>query len=120
MTSVPLALPVLGLFLLQTPERAQEFRQPAQTFTLAEAVPRASPAVPGEKAFSQLFEHAQRAARQAHSRRGFANQKPERKIVCGMVVIEADPTIDPKILVPPAPDSGGAKIRRIVPPACIE
>ena len=116
MTSIA-TLPILGLFLLQAPERAKESQQPAQTFDLAQSVPQPpSPTVPGERAFGKLFEHAQeRAARQA-----LAIQKPGRKIVCGMVVIEADPSIDPKILVPPPADSGTAKIRRIVPPACAQ
>jgi hypothetical protein len=35
-------------------------------------------------------------------------------------VIEANPSIDPKILVPPPADSGTSKIRRIVPPTCTE
>ena len=117
MSSVAFTLPILGLFLLQAPERAREPRQPAQTFDLAQTVQEASsPAVPGEKAFGKLFQQAQeRTARQA-----LANQKPGRKIVCGMVVIEADSSIDPKILVPPPADSGTSKIRRIVPPVCVE
>ena len=118
MTSVAFTLPILGLFLLQAPERAKEPRQPAQTFDLAQAVPEpSSPTGPVEKAFGKLFEQVQqeRAARQA-----LANQRAERRVVCGMVVIEADPSIDPKILVPPAADSPTAKIRRIVPTGCAE
>ena len=117
MTSVALTVPILGLFLLQAPERAKESRQPAQTFDLAQTVPEpSSPTVPGEKAFGKLFQQAQeRAARQA-----LADQKPGRKVVCGMVVIEADSSIDPKILVPPPADPGTSRIRRIVPPVCVE
>ena len=117
MTSAAFTLPILGLFLLQAPERPKEPRQPAQPFDLAQTVPQPpSPTVPGEKAFAKLFEQAQEPA----PREAPANQKPARKIVCGMVVIEADPNIDPKILVPPSADSGTAKIRRIVPSACAE
>ena len=67
MSSVAFTLPILGLFLLQAPERAREPRQPAQTFDLAQTVPEpSSPTVPGEKAFGKLFQQAQeRAARQA-------------------------------------------------------
>jgi hypothetical protein len=119
MTTVAFTLPILGLFLLQAPEHAKESRQRAQTFDLAQTVPEpSSPTVPGEKAFGKLFQQAQaqeRAARQA-----LANQKPGRKVVCGMVVIEADSSIDPKILVPPRADSDTSKIRRIVPPPCVE
>ena len=117
MTSVAFTLPILGLFLLQAPERAKESRHPVQTFDLAQTVPEpSSPTVPGEKAFGKLFQQAQeRAARQA-----LADRKPGRKVVCGMVVIEADSGIDPKILVPPPADPGTSKIRRIVPPVCVE
>jgi len=117
MTTAALTLPILGLFLLQAPDRAKEPRQPAQSFDLAQAVPEpSSPTGPVEKAFSKLFQQAQeRAARQA-----LADRKPGRKVVCGMVVIEADSSIDPKILVPPPADPGTSKIRRIVPPVCVE
>ena len=117
MTNVAFALPILGLFLLQAPEHAKESRQPAQTFDLAQTIPEpSSPTVPGDKAFGKLFEQAQESA----ARQALASQKPGRKIVCGMVVIQADPSIDPKILVPPPADPGTSKIRRIVPPVCVE
>ena len=45
MSSVAFTLPILGLFLLQAPERAREPRQPAQTFDLAQTVPDAEPFV---------------------------------------------------------------------------
>lgn len=117
MTSVPLALPVLVLFLLQTPDQGKQPREQAPPVDLSPAAPQATPpTVPGEKPFGKLFEPAEeRAARQA-----LADQKPRRKVVCGMVVIEADPSIDPKILVPPAVDAGTSKIRRFVPATCIE
>ena len=120
MTSVPLALPVLGLFFLQTPEQGKQPREHAPLIDLSPSTPQAtSPTVPDKKPFGNLFEQAQeRAARQAHQ--ALLNQKPETKIVCGMVVIQADPGIDPKILVPPPVDAGTSKIRRIVPPACTE
>ena len=120
MTSVPLALPVLGLFLLQTPEQSRQPREQAPPIDLSPSAPQApSPTVPGEKPFGKLFEQAQeRAARQALQ--AVLSQKPEPKIVCGMVVIQADPRIDPKILVPPPADAGTSKIRRIVPPVCTE
>ena len=117
MTNMALALPVLGLFLLQTPEQGKQPREQAPPIDLSPSAPLApSPTVPGEKAFGQLFEQAQEPA----ARQALANQKPGRKIVCGMVVIEADPSIDPKILVPPPADPGTSKIRRIVPPVCVE
>ena len=117
MTSVAFTVPVLGLFLLQAPERAKEARQPSQTFDLAQTAPQPpSPTVPGEKAFGKLFEQAQeRAARQA-----VANQKPATRIVCGMVVIQADPNIDPKFVIRAPVDSSTMKIRRIPPATCAE
>ena len=121
MTSVAFTLPILGLFLLQAAEHAKEPRQPAQTFDLAQTVPEpSSPTEPGEKAFGKLFQQAQAQARERAVRQLLANQKPGRKVVCAMVVIEADSSIDPKILVPPPADAGTSKIRRIVPPACAE
>jgi len=120
MTSVALALPVLGLFLLQTPEQGRQPREQAPPFDLSPSAPQGpSPTVPGEKPFGKLFEQEQeRAIRQAHQ--ALLSQKPQTKIVCGMVVIQVDPGIDPKILVPPRVDAGTSKIRRIVPPACTE
>jgi hypothetical protein len=116
MTGVALALAVLGLFVLQAPEQGKP-REQAPPVDLSPSAPAApSPTLPGGKAFGQLFEQAQEHA----ARRALANQKHGRKIVCGMVVIEADPSIDPKILMPPPVDSGTAKIRRIVPPTCTE
>ena len=117
MTSVAFTVPILGLFLLQAPEHAKESRRPAQTFDLAQTVPEpSSPTVPGEKAFGKLFQQAR--AQERALRQALPNQKPGPKVVCGMVVIEADSSIDPKILVPPPAESGTAKIRRIVPQAC--
>ena len=117
MTNVALALPVLVLFLLQTPEQRKQPPEQAPPIDLSPSAPLApSPAVPDEKAFGQLFKQKQ----QPESHQTLPNKKPETRIVCGMVVIEADPSIDPKILVPPPADPGTSKIRRIVPPVCVE
>jgi len=120
MTNVVLALPVLGLFLLQTPEHGKQPREQAPPIDLSLSAPQTPlPTVPGEKPFGRLFEQAdERAARQALQ--AVRSQKSEPKIVCGMVVIPADPRIDPKIVVPPPADAGTSKIRRIVPPVCTE
>jgi hypothetical protein len=44
---------------------------------------------------------------------------PKRKVVCGMTVIEADPSIDPRMAVtPPAKGNAEHTIRAIDPPHC--
>ena len=117
MTSVALALPVLGLFLLQTPGQGKQPREQAPPFDLSQSAPLAStPTVPGEKAFGQLFEMKQEPG----ARQALPNQKPETKIVCGMVVIQADPNIDPKFVIRAPVDSSTMKIRRIPPLTCAE
>jgi hypothetical protein len=43
---------------------------------------------------------------------------PQSRIVCGMTVIQADPQVDPKMVIR-APENGpDQKIVRIEPPAC--
>jgi hypothetical protein len=44
--------------------------------------------------------------------------KPE--VLCGLMVIEVDPNIDPKIIVAPKPGNPDPKIRRISPSVCRE
>ena len=117
MTNVALALPVLGLFLLQTPERAGSLGAGAPDLDLSPVGSTGS--IPGRSG-REGIRQALRTGTGAAARQALANQKPGRKIVCGMVVIEADPGIDPKILVPPPADSATSKIRRIVPPTCTE
>ena len=79
MTSVPLALPVLVLFLLQTPDQGKQPREQAPPVDLSPAAPQATPpTVSGEKPFGKLFEPAEeRAARQA-----LADQNPRRFRLC--------------------------------------
>ena len=123
MTGVITLLPVLLVLLAQSPDRGNERRQvPAPPALTPEGAPSAPPpATPGEKAFSGLFtKPAPAQGLERDRRQAFENQKLATRIVCGMVVIEADPSIDPKILVPPPADSGTSKIRRIVPEACTE
>jgi hypothetical protein len=42
---------------------------------------------------------------------------PKEKIVCGMRVIEADPSIDPKMVMR-TPEGLDARIVRLTPPVC--
>jgi hypothetical protein len=117
MTNVVLALPVLGLFLLQTPDQGKQPREQSLPVDLSPAAPQATPpTVPGEKPFGKLFEPAEeRAARQA-----LASQKPAPKVVCGMVVIQADPNVDPRFIIRAPADTTAYKIRRIPPTACAD
>ena len=44
---------------------------------------------------------------------------PQRKVVCGMLIVPADPNVDPKIAVPPNKAPGVEfKIRVMEPPVC--
>jgi hypothetical protein len=121
MTNVVFALPILGVFLLQTAEQRKQPREQAPAIDLSPSAPQApSPSAPGEKPFRKLFEQTQdeRAARQALQ--ALTSQKPEQRIVCGMVVIQANPNIDPKFVVRAPPDTSAHKIRRIPPTACAD
>jgi hypothetical protein len=49
-----------------------------------------------------------------------AREIDPRRIVCGMTVIQADPSVDPKMVIPAPPNSDQFRIRRITPPVCVE
>ena len=70
-----------------------------------------------------LFEDKQRLMErlklQFEMRRADALRSPNRRIVCGLTVITADPAVDPKMILE-FRDSSDAKIRRIEPPVCSE
>jgi hypothetical protein len=117
MTSVALALPVVGLFLMQAAEHNKEPRQRPLTFALSQAAQEApSRTVPGDKAFDKLFKHAQKEA----TRQALTTQKPDRKIVCGTVVIQVDDSLDPKFVLRAPENTSGLKIRTIQPPSCAD
>lgn len=44
--------------------------------------------------------------------------KPAPTVVCGMTIIPADPSIDPKMAIAPKKDGIEPKIRAIEPPVC--
>jgi hypothetical protein len=50
--------------------------------------------------------------------RAAPQSQPALNTVCGMKVIPADPSIDPKIVMPTPEDRGQFRIRRIAPPEC--
>ena len=118
MTSVTLALPMLGLILMQAAGHNKEPRQRPVTFALSQAAPEPqSPSVPGDKAFNKLFKEMPKSVKQ---QRAVAARTPERKIVCGMVVIPVDDSIDPKFVHRAPEDTSGLKIRVISPTSCAE
>ena len=91
------------------------------------------PTIPAEPAQSPLFPNTQspydsvfrekllrEAQRLLRDRVQEVAAAPQSRIVCGMTVIQADPAIDPKMVIR-APENGpDQKIVRIEPPACHE
>ena len=124
MTTVALAFPILGLILLQEAEHNKEPRQRAPTFELWQAAPEPqSPTVPGDKAFGKVFEQQQeqqqqRAARAA--REALAKETATRRVVCGLVVIQADTNVDPTFVHRAPEDTSGLNIRVIPPASCAD
>jgi hypothetical protein len=84
----------------------------------------------GSQSFSRLFTVSEDDIRQARLRAQLESQrqavKPPPRIVCGMVVIQADPGIDPKMIQRPLatrPTDEPAStfhIKRISPTSCAE
>ncbi len=73
------------------------------------------PSAPFQKLFTTS---ANEARRQEHQRQAIEQSAP--KIVCGMVVLRADPAVDPKMIVRPPVSTTTMHIRKIPPPACAE
>jgi len=68
--------------------------------------------------YQQLFA-AQQALKSAQQKAGVEQLKP--KVVCGMMIVPADPTIDPKMrITPPQNPNLEYKIRVIEPPVCFD
>ena len=117
MASIALTLPILGLILMQAAEHQMERRQQPPTVNLSQAAPQPpSATAPGDKAFDKLFKQAQQEA----ARQALAAQKPGRKVVCGMVVIQVDDAVDPKFVLRAPEDTSGLKIRVIQPQSCTD
>jgi hypothetical protein len=114
------ALPVLLAVLAQSADRGkapQVVLSPEQSRSSPETP---APSTPGDKAFNRLFTlpaprqnpHGDPVVMAA------PELKPAPKIVCGMVVMQADPKVDPKFVIRAPEDTSAYKIRRIPPPAC--
>ena len=119
---IGVVLPVLFALLVQSADRGQQSR-PAPSAEQSGSTPAvAVPSTPGDKAFGRLF------TLQALPRNPdggpliveVPDQKPAAKIVCGMVVIQADPNVDPKFVIHAPVDTSAYKIRRIQPRACAD
>ncbi len=68
--------------------------------------------------YKQLFE-AQTALKLAMAQAQAKTSPLEPKVVCGMMIVPADPTIDPKMrITPPQNPNLEYKIRVIEPPMC--
>jgi hypothetical protein len=119
MTAV--VVPVLLALLAQSADRGKEAR-PAPSPERSQSSPSTSaPSTPGDKAFNRLFTvpaPPQNPDRDPNV--AVPEQKPASKIVCGMVVIQADPNVDPKFIIRAPADTSAHKIRRIAPPACAD
>jgi hypothetical protein len=116
------ALPILLALLAQSADRGRE-PHPAPSPERTQPGPFTSaPSAPGDKAFSQLFTLPAPPQNQERDPIIVAvpDQKPATKIVCGMVVIQADPSIDPRFVVRAPADTSAHKIRRIPPQACAD
>jgi hypothetical protein len=116
------ALPVFLALLAQSADRGKEL-QPAPFPEQSQSSPSTSaPSTPGDKAFNRLFTvpappqnpHRDPVVTEV------SEQKPAPKIVCGMVVIQADPTVDPRFVIHAPADTSGFKIRRIQPKVCAD
>jgi hypothetical protein len=101
------------LLLVTVPVFGEQAKPNQESSARFGALRPAQPADPYRQLFNaqQLLKGAQEKAKQA------AHTKAA--VVCGMLVIPADPSIDPKIAVPPNKTPGVEfKIRAIDPPIC--
>lgn len=81
-----------------------------------------TPSITNSESFAKLFvgPTLTQAAAATQSPVNSDGQKRTPRVVCGMVLIPANPAVDPKIVVPPSPQDANAHIRRIVPDTCVE
>jgi hypothetical protein len=116
-----IALPVLLAVLAQSADRGKEpQRAPSPEQSQSSPSPPA-PSTPGDKAFNRLFTvPALPQNPDRHSIVPVPDQKPAPKVVCGMVVIQADPNVDPRFIIRAPADTTAYKIRRIPPTACAD
>ena len=119
---IGVVLPVLFALLVQSADRGQQSRPGPSAEQSGSSPSVAVPSTPGDKAFSRLFTLP---APPQNLDGGpliveVPEQKPATKIVCGMVVIQADPEVDPKFVIRAPAETSRFKIRRIPPAACAD
>ena len=122
MTGVTIGWPIVIVLaaLAQSPGGGRQQQVPGPSLEGSPSAPQS--ATPGDKAFSRLFTKPAPAQNMEHRdrRQALENQKPKTKVVCGMVVIQADPSLDPKFVIRAPVDSSTQKILRIPPATCVE
>ena len=114
------ALPILLAVLAQSADRGRDPQPPHPTGRAQPAPFIPAPSAPGDKPSSRLFTVP---APQPNPNRDplvveVPDRKPAQKIVCGMVVIQADPNIDPRFVMRAPADTSAHMIRRIPPQTC--
>jgi hypothetical protein len=118
-----IAVPVLLAVLAQSADRGKE-PQPAPFPDQPQASPSApAPSTPGDKAFNRLFTvpaPPPNPDRDPSVAVPVPDQKPASRIVCGMVVIQVDPNVDPRFIIRAPADTTAYKIRRFSPPVCAD
>jgi hypothetical protein len=116
-----LVLPVLLAVLAQSADRKppQAPLSPEESQSRPEA---SAPSAPGARAFNRVFRLPAPAQNPQRDPVVVAlpEQKPASRIVCGMVVIQADPKVDPGFVIRGPEDTSAFKIRRIAPPTCAD
>ena len=82
-------------------------------FGVAAAAAQAATFETQKRFFTGVFEHTPELALLART------DMPQPRVVCGMLLLPADPSIDPRIRVQP-PTDADYKIKVVRPPVCVE
>ena len=129
MTSVPFVA-LIVLAAAQAPGSPQPSPEPLGTPPTISSIGDLPETAVGKQSFDKLFTGSEDDIRKARAQlqAELASQpamKERSRIVCGMVVMQADPGIDPKMIHrpmvhPPAESTTTFHIKRIPPPTCAE
>ena len=118
----------LLLGLAVTASLTQMPAPPTGSTSPAQLSPRSGATEPSQRSgpFQKLFvPQANEARKQEEHARAMLEQQrlaagSAPRIVCGMVVIQADPKVDPKMVIRPQESSTVMHIKKIPPAACVE